>query len=231
MTQPSVIYEEPEFAVVLKPAGLIVHRPRLRKGNSDEAALTDWLLQKYPEVGTVGDDPSERPGIVHRLDKETSGVLIVPRTEEAFRFFKEQFQAHTIKKTYLAVVHGELPETGTVDRAIGIKDGSVKRSVHSEKFAKPAVTKFRRIRSWEEGGTAFSLAEVFPETGRTHQIRVHLASIAHPIVGDPLYGKKKEPVWATRLMLHAAALEFTAPSGRTLRIEAEMPREFERTGD
>jgi 23S rRNA pseudouridine1911/1915/1917 synthase len=231
MTQPSVIYEEPGFAVVLKPAGLIVHRPRLRKGNSDEPALTDWLLSKYPEVSSVGDDPSERPGIVHRLDKETSGVLIVPRTQEAFTFFKEQFQAHAIKKTYLAVVHGELPPAGLVDRAIGIKDGSVKRSVHSEKFAKPAVTKFRRRALWTERGEAFSLAEVYPETGRTHQIRVHLASIAHPIVGDPLYGKKKEPSWATRLMLHAAALEFSAPDGRPLRIEAEMPEEFARTGD
>jgi len=213
--EPKIIHEDKDFLVINKPSGMVVHG--VRGKSSDELTLVDWLIARYPELKTVGDDPEERPGIVHRLDKDTSGIMIVPRNQASFEYFKSLFKERNIQKTYRAIVFG-VPEKkeGTIDAPIGIQNGTTKRSVRSAKMAKPAVTEYvvvKTVRLSDGGGreNQFSLLSVHPKTGRTHQIRVHLASIGHPVVGDPMYGGKKriQPVWATRLMLHAASIEFS----------------------
>ncbi len=228
--EPNVIYEEKHFVIINKPSGLQVHPAKVaanRKKREPEPTLTDWLLEYYPEVKTVGDDPATRPGIVHRLDKETSGVMVVPRDQGAFEHLKNLFQNHEIQKKYIALVHGALKnDKGSIDKPIGIKSGTLKRSVHATKMLKPAITEYKLIKSFEIGGRAYSLVEVSPKTGRTHQIRVHLASIGHPIVGDKLYGSKKEPAWASRLMLHASSITFVGGRGKKFEFEAPAPEDF-----
>ncbi len=282
--EPKVIYEDKNFLVVNKPAGLLVHavhsstfivhghgnlEPRTMnhepKITNHEPTLVDWLLEKYPEIKNVGDtsvvhgsqsivhrsesheprtmhhepinhEPNIRPGIVHRLDKETSGVMLVARTQEYFEYLKSLFGGRQIKKTYVALVFGKLePRKGVIEKPIGIKNGTLKRSVHSEKMVKEAITEYRVIkylkpRTMNHEPRTFSLVEVEPKTGRTHQIRVHLASVRHPIVGDRLYGPKKPianyqlPI--ARLMLHALSLEFMTEEGKRMRFEAEPPEGF-----
>ena len=290
MEEPQVVYAEPDFAVVLKPAGWLTHPARRAENGTQntehraqstehgtrntehraqstehgtqntehgarlpagrqgagsaehrtqsknggeisgevnkEPTLTAWLTRKYPEVKTVGDDPAWRPGIVHRLDRDTAGLLIIPRSQASFEYFKDLFQRRQITKTYFAVVRGIAPARGVIDRPIGVT-GTVKRSVRAEKFVKPAVTRYRLLASLVVSGEPASLLEVRPETGRTHQIRVHLAAIAHPVVGDKLYGRrKKSPLTSAKLLLFAAGLEFVSPHGRKLRIEAAPPDFF-----
>jgi 23S rRNA pseudouridine1911/1915/1917 synthase len=241
-----VIFENGDIVAVNKPAGLMVHG--VAGKISAEPALTDMLLKRYPEMKKVGDDPGLRPGIVHRLDKDTSGVMVVARNQRSFEYLKSLFKGRDVKKTYLAVVSG-IPKKkeGTIDEPIGILTGSTKRSVRSGKMLKPAVTEYKLLatRNWPpEAGKnipvkrdgahdasnppPYSLLEIHPLTGRTHQIRVHLKSIGHPVVGDPLYGQKKQPSWATRLMLHAESIEFTDKEGNRLRFDAEPPAEFKK---
>ncbi len=229
--QPSVIYEEPDFLVINKPAGLIVHPVK-----DNEESVVSWLAEKYPETQSVGDPSTssgqaifDRPGIVHRLDRDTSGVMIVPRTQEAFLFFKNLFQTKTVRKTYMALVYGAPKEArGTIDKPIGLNSGTVKRTVHvkNAKMVKDAVTDYEVIKTFESGGTQVSLVRVSPRTGRTHQIRVHMASINCPIVGDTLYGPKKQPVKISRQFLHADSIEFPTPRGNRLTISADMPEEL-----
>jgi 23S rRNA pseudouridine1911/1915/1917 synthase len=272
MQQPHIIYEDQNLLAVVKPAGMLVHATRQRatlQMDSDgatpytlnpkpEKTLVDWLLERYPELREVG-DPSilrpgsgqassgqaiyERPGIVHRLDRETSGVMVVAKTQKAFEYLKSLFQKHEIKKTYLAVARGEFKEkTGLIDMPIGLKNGTIKRTVHGGRMVKEAVTEYEVLREMrnEKGdmrmgnGETMTLLRVMPKTGRTHQIRIHLASIGHPIIGDTIYGKNlkakssklKATGIASRLMLHALSLEFTSPDGKRMKIESEIPEEF-----
>ncbi len=225
--EPEVIYEDQNFVALFKPAGLLVH-PVPSAASPKAPTLTDWLLAHYPEVREVGDKPEVRPGIVHRLDRETSGLMLVPRTQEYFLYLKNLFQEHAVRKTYLALVFGRVePPTGTIDRPIGIKSGSVKRSLHSAKMRKDAVTEYETLKNFEREDKEYSLLEVHPRTGRTHQIRVHLAGLGYPLVGDRLYGPRKQPVWAKRLMLHALSLEFSPEPGRKLKLASDPPPEFE----
>ncbi len=225
--EPEVIYEDPNFVALSKPAGLLVH-PVPGAAEPEAPALTDWLLRHYPEVREVGDRPDVRPGIVHRLDRETSGIMLIPRTQAYFSYLKKLFQDHAVRKTYLAVVSGRVePPRGVIDRPIGIKPGSVKRSLYSDKMRKDAVTEYALLTTFEKEGKEYSLLEVRPRTGRTHQIRVHLAGLGHPIAGDRLYGPRAKPAWPKRLMLHALSLEFSPEPGRKLRLAADPPSEFE----
>ena len=230
--EPKIIYEDKDFLAIDKPAGLMVHPAAIsgkKKQREKEPTLVDWLLVRYPEIKNVGDDPYLRPGIVHRLDKETSGVMLIPKNQGYFEYLKSLFKAHAIKKTYLALVPG-IPKrnSGIIDAPIGIKNGTLKRSVHSRKMAKAAVTEYKVLKTVQMPDASgksmpFSLLEVLPMTGRTHQIRVHLASIGHPVVGDSLYGPKKQPEWTSRLMLHAQSLEFVPRPGNFIKVEAESP--------
>lgn len=229
MLVPEIIFENENFLAVNKPAGLVVHPAKIAAGKQrdenkeHEPTLVDWLLKNRPEVKTVGDDPTTRPGIVHRLDKETSGIMLIPKTQEYFEYLKSLFKEHKVKKIYFAVVRGIPKEkSGVIDAPIGIVNGTLKRSVRSAKMQKTAVTKYNVISEFS-GGT---LLEVHPETGRTHQIRVHLASIGHPILGDRLYGgskKKAKDTVSPRLMLHAADIEFPDRDGSVIHLSTEPP--------
>lgn len=236
MGDPKVIHTSKEFLVLEKPAGLLMHPFRVGTAKGKivvkEPTLTDWLIAHYPETKTVGDNPEMRPGIVHRLDRETSGVLIVARTQNAFEYFKEQFQTKKIQKKYLALVNGELEnEEGIIDKPISLKPGTIKRTVHGGKMTKEAVTEYKVKERFVFDGNHYTLLEVFPLTGRTHQIRVHLSSIGHPIIGDTIYSKKKrkeeKALLAHRLMLHAFSISFQSPSGKLLHIEGHIPDDFE----
>ena len=218
-----IIYEDESVIALNKPAGLLVHRT----SKNEEDTLASWLVKHFPPLSRVGDDPARRPGIVHRLDRDTSGVIIVAKNQNAFTYLKKQFQDRSIKKTYRALVYGKMFDTkGVVDKPIGLKSGTVKRTVHGGKMTKDATTEYKVIKTFND----FTLVEVMPKTGRTHQIRVHLASIDHPIVGDPLYGKKKNKIIipnVARQMLHAYSIEFSLPKRKLIKIAADLPEEME----
>ncbi|OGM92603.1 hypothetical protein A2372_04135 [Candidatus Wolfebacteria bacterium RIFOXYB1_FULL_54_12] len=240
----TVIYEDKNVVAINKPAHLLVHpyKPITDNrqpitGEQKTEALTDWLLKHYPEVKKVGDDPQQRPGIVHRLDKDTSGVILVPRSHEYFKYLKNLFQTHGIQKTYLALVWGKIQEkNGIINRPISLKGGTTKRTVHEGKMTKEALTEYEVVERFEFDDPEsekrkiyeFTLVRAKPKTGRTHQIRVHLASIGHAIVGDVMYGAKKNPLGLDRHFLHAESVEFLASEGHKLNIEAELPADLQK---
>ena len=223
----SVIYEDKNIIAINKPAGLLTHNVPINSKNAGQSpALTDWLINRYPEIKTVGDDPENRPGIVHRLDKETSGVIIVARNQKAFEYLKNLFQTSQVKKTYLGLVWGKVePKSGTINKPIGLKSGTTKRTVavKNAKMVKEAITDYQVKKYFDQ----YSLLEIHPRTGRTHQIRVHLNSIHHPIVGDRLYGKKPLPAGLTRQFLHAASIELNLPDNGRIKLEANLPADLE----
>lgn len=224
----SIIYEDKDFIAVNKPAGLLVH------GTSagQEKTLVDWLLKKYPEIKIVGDDPENRPGIVHRLDKDTSGVILIARNQKFFEYLKNLFKNHQIEKTYLALVYGKLePKTGVIEKPIALKSGSIKRTARLNgkvRMIKEAITEYKVKKYLIIKGENFSLVELFPKTGRTHQLRIHMASVGHSVVGDQLYASKfnltkSHFIRLERQFLHAESVEFNLESGRRIKIEAELP--------
>ncbi len=227
MEEPKIIYEGSDFVVVAKPAGMTVHPTKVAKRHDrGEVYLTDWLISKYPEIASVGDDPEERPGIVHRLDKDTSGVIIVARNQLYFEYLKALFKEKTIEKKYIALVYGDVKEDeGTIDKPIGIKPGTIKRTVNGGKMPKEAITDYKVLKRYDE----YTLIEAVPRTGRTHQIRVHLASIGNPIVGDSVYGgkrQKKSKFKLERQFLHARSISFETKPGHAVEFEAPMPEDL-----
>lgn len=228
MPEIKVVYEDKNFLAVDKPAGVLVHKVQSSKFKDSEETLADWLLKKYPEVKKVGDEPALRPGIVHRLDKNTSGAILIARNQTYFDYLKNLFEKNEVKKTYLVLVWGKIEsKTGIIRKPIGILR-TVKRTVTGGKMVKEAITeyeviKFLKLKKDKEKEQIFSLLKVMPKTGRTHQIRIHLASIGHPLVGDELYGPKQNPFNLKRQFLHAESLEFNLPDGGRMKIEAELP--------
>jgi len=226
-----VIYKDKNYLVLNKPAGALVH-PTSKK---EAGTLASWLLENYPETGKVGDDPANRPGIVHRLDRETSGVMIIARNQETFDFLKNIFQKREAQKTYLALVYGKVENrTGRIDKPMGIKSGTIRRSVTATKMVKPAVTdyevvKYVALRQAQDNKVVdATLLKVMPRTGRTHQIRVHLAFIGHPVMGDKVYGGKRGVLAGlNRQFLHAQMIEFTGPNGERVKFEADLPEELQ----
>jgi 23S rRNA pseudouridine1911/1915/1917 synthase len=227
-----VIYEDESFLAVNKPAGLLMHQTGRKE---KEETLVDWILKRHPEIENVGETSTSlgqkirnRPGIVHRLDKDTSGVVIIPKNQETFEYLKRLFQTHQVKKTYLALVYGNIePKKGTINKPIGLKPGTTKRTVHGGKMVKEAATEYKVLKDYD----GFSLVEVSPKTGRTHQIRVHLASINHPVVGDPLYGGKRakqNSLGLSRQFLHASSIEFIDPKKTGFKFEANLPDDLTR---
>lgn len=221
-----IIHEDENIIIIDKPAGLLVH-PSVR---SEKDTLVSGLLAKFPEIKNVGDSPEIRPGIVHRLDRETSGVMVVARNQETFDELKKLFRNRKIKKNYLAFVFGSLGRLGSfgsIDKPLA-KAANYKKQVVAGKKTKTkireAVTEYKVIGKLD----GFSLLGVFPKTGRTHQIRVHLFSIGHPIVGDVKYGFKKMRSFrdAGRLYLHAKSLEFEL-SGKKYVFQSELPVDFQ----
>src|SRR3989339_431249 len=214
-----IVYEDSNFLVINKPSGLIVHP---KNKDDHQPSVTAWLVHRFPETATVGEDP-ERPGIVHRLDKETSGLLILTKTQEAFLYFINLFKERHIQKSYLALVHGK-PRYARdiIDSPLGRLGMKRTTRIVGKKLLdkKEALTEYSTLKDFDK----FTLLEVRPKTGRTHQIRVHLRSIGCPIVGDMVYGKPSDK--GLRLFLHANKLEFTAPDGKSLSLELDPPTDF-----
>jgi 23S rRNA pseudouridine1911/1915/1917 synthase len=231
-----IIYENSSCLVVNKPSGVMVHPD----GRSGGPYLTDWILEKYPETKNVGEtihgvDGSEiiRPGIVHRLDRETSGALIVAKTQDAHAHLKAQFQGRTVTKKYLAFVWGELKEEfGTITRPIGrsgsdFRKWSAQRGTRGE--TREAETYWTRIFTTQlENKDKFTLLEAEPKTGRTHQIRVHFNAVHHPVVGDMLYAPKRSyALGFSRTALHSRSVEFVTLEGKSVKVTAPLPDDFQ----
>lgn len=223
---PKIIYETPDFLAVLKPAGLLTHEIA---GKKDEKTLSHWVASRYPETKVVGDKPSERPGIVHRLDKDTSGIIIIARTNTFFYYFKKLLQNREVKKTYLGLILGKLSKKTEVLKPIGLISGSVKHSTKSKKMKmiKDAKTILEPIKTFNYKGHLFTLVKITPLTGRTHQIRVHAASIGLPVAGDSLYGPKSNILGLSRHFLHANAIEFQTVDGGRIKLESDLPPDLQ----
>jgi 23S rRNA pseudouridine1911/1915/1917 synthase len=227
--EPTVIYEDSDIIVLNKPSGLPVHAD----GKHEWSTLVDWLLVNYPEIKGVGEEQRladgtiiDRPGIVHRIDRETSGVLVVARNQKSFEKLKKQFQNREVRKVYRAFVYGPLKdERGIIDKPIGsARGGKGPRSARTPHgVERDAVTAYHVIKN----GTDAAYIEAFPKTGRTHQIRVHFSAIQHPIVCDSLYAPSRPAILGfARLALHAYSLSFTHPDGREVIFEAPLPADF-----
>ncbi|OHB14848.1 MAG: hypothetical protein A2431_03160 [Candidatus Zambryskibacteria bacterium RIFOXYC1_FULL_39_10] len=255
-----ILYEDEYVLALDKPYGLLVHSD----GRSKEKTLVDWINEHYPELKDVGEPQTlqngqiiKRPGIVHRLDKDTSGVILVAKTKESHQFLKEQFQNRKVEKIYNAVVWGNfLPEKleGVIDKPIG-RSASDFRKWSAEHGAKgelrEAMTEYKVLAQGPHpslscspllvkervgrGLSDFAYLEIRPKTGRTHQIRVHLKSISHPVVGDKLYGPtspkasrgKEDNLGFDRLALHAVSIKLELPNHTHITIESPLPAEFE----
>jgi 23S rRNA pseudouridine1911/1915/1917 synthase len=242
-----IVYEDSDLSVINKPAGMMVHAG---SGATDDArnrgTLVNALLSYYAHLSETGGPL--RPGIVHRLDKQTSGLIIVARNDAAHLRLGEMFSRRQIRKTYLALVHGAIKQDrGTINAAIS-RDAirRTRMTTKREAGARTAVSHYEVLERIDSRFGKFTLISVRIETGRTHQIRVHLSSIGHPIVGDTLYGapakipaiapqhtprKKSDPEPETialdRNFLHAAELEFAHPAtGKQLALKAPLPQEL-----
>jgi 23S rRNA pseudouridine1911/1915/1917 synthase len=222
----TVIHEDETCVVVNKAQGMVVHPGA---GNR-QGTLVNALLWRRAADGISPGKPhqnEERPFIVHRLDKDTSGVLIAAYTEDALRFLSSQFKARTVKKTYMAIVAGIPPhDFGVIDTCLCRDSRNRKKFMASADKGKRAVTRYKLIRSWTQGPARYSLLALMPRTGRTHQLRVHLRHIGCPILGDPLYSKKDPRFPEATLMLHALSLEITLPGGRRRTFKASLPERF-----
>lgn len=230
-----IIYSDGDLIVVNKPPGISVHPALADKGGTSKngavsgATVVDFLLKEFPEIALVGEDPA-RPGIVHRLDRDTSGVMVAARNQKSFHALKDIFQKRRAEKIYLAIVCG-LPakREGAIDFGIGrlasnptLRGAAVGRTIL--RGTRDALTYYRVLKSAD----TYSLVELRPRTGRMHQLRVHMKAIGHPIACDTKYGGKKIccPAGCSRQLLHARSLAFSFPEGRRLSFEAEPPADF-----
>ena len=237
---PFIIYEDEDILAINKPAGIVVHGD----GRTKEPSVSEWLVKKYPLSKGVGEmirleggEIIDRSGVVHRLDRDTSGVLLLAKTQNGFEHLKGQFLERTIQKTYLAFVYGNVKEDhGTMSMKIG-KSPSDFRKYSAGRGAiggmRDAVTYFQVLKRWEaspaepgqSGGVTF--VEAKPKTGRTHQIRVHFQSLQRPVVCDKLYASSKPNLLGfTRLALHARKVEFLDMNEKPVVVQAAYPEDF-----
>lgn len=216
-----IVFEDKNILIINKPAGMVVHPDDVH--NKD--TLVNALLNYYPKISTVGE--KERPGIVHRLDKDTTGLIITAKNNNSYRYLVNLFKNKKIVKKYYALVFGKVAEK------TGVISYSLRKSSKDKKIkaiqGKEALTRYKVIDYYSFENNYYSLLEVSPETGRTHQIRVHLAKIGHPIVGDQKYKFKDNisPSNIKRQLLHAFSLEFFLPSGEHKIINIDFPNDFQ----
>ena len=215
----NIVYEDEDIIVVNKQKGLVVHPGN---GNPNGTLVNAIMAHCKDSLSGIGGEI--RPGIVHRLDKDTSGLLIIAKNDEAHLNIAEQIKNHEVKKTYLALVRGRIKETeATIDMPIA-RDEKNRIKMAVDKKGKSAITHFKVIKKYEN----YTFLEVNIETGRTHQIRVHLSKIGFPIVGDSVYSNGKNPFGVEGQMLHSYRLEFKHPrTGEILKLEAKLPQYFQ----
>ncbi|MBN1374739.1 MAG: RluA family pseudouridine synthase [Dehalococcoidia bacterium] len=211
-----IIYEDPDIVIINKSAGLAVYPAPGHPGHT----LANALFKRFPDLAVFGN--SLRPGIVHRLDKDTSGLMVIARNEKARIFLINEFKSRSVKKHYVALIKGKLtPEKGAIDAPIGRDPANRKRMAIISK-GREARTDYRIIEYLE----GYSLVEARIQTGRTHQIRVHFTAIGHPVFGDSVYGVKSKLL--SRQFLHASYLELKLPSnGQTRSFNLELPIDLE----
>ena len=223
---PTIIFEDESILVLDKPSGWITNDAST---TTTQPVIQTWLREnlKYLLVG----DRDRRDGIVHRLDKETSGLLVVAKTIPAFENLQSQFKERKVAKTYIALAHGEvIPKEGNIEASVG------RLPWRRQRFGvlpggREAVTNYKVLKTLSKDNEKFSLVELYPKTGRTHQIRIHLKFIGHPIVGDNFYAGRKtsrdDRLWCPRLFLHAAKISFFHPeTGKELTFESELPKDL-----
>ncbi len=229
-----ILYEDKDIVAVNKPSGLVVHPD----GKSKGPFLTDWILENYPKTKNVGEPVEtkdygqiQRPGIVHRLDRDTSGVILISKTKKGHEHLKTQFQDRTLTKKYLAFVYGELKDKfGIINRPIGRSPKDFRRW----SATRGARGEMREAETWYTlifSRTGYSFVEIEPKTGRTHQIRVHFKAINYPILHDSLYAPeriddKTKSLGFTRNALHAYSIEFTNCSNKKIQVKASIPNDF-----
>lgn len=225
-----VLYEDKDIVVFDKPSGILVHSD----GKTKSKTMVDFFISKYPKSKNVGEDivlsdgsTLKRSGVIHRLDKETSGVIIFAKTKLGFNYLKNQFKNHTIKKIYNAFVYGNPKnDRGVIDKAIGrdsrdFRQKTVSRDMKGE--VREAVTNYIVLHKNKD----YSFIKAIPKTGRTHQIRVHLKSIGNPVVADSLYsGKVRNSLGFKRTALHSKSIEFENTKGDLIKVEADFPEDF-----
>lgn len=261
-----ILHEDSNILAIDKPSGISVHPD----GRTKESTITDWVLENYPRMKNVGEPmfiedkgkklEIKRPGVVHRLDRDTSGVLILAKNQKSYEFLKSQFKNREIKKTYNAIVNGWLKEErGVISKPIGrsptdFRKYSASRGARGE--MREAITRYKVLKRFETGAKLcefssrsslsrvrdgshtvkkirkvfpekFTYLEVFPKTGRTHQIRVHMKAIDHPVVCDSLYNPKGPcPKEIKRIALHAVSIEFKDLKGKIVNIKSPLPLIF-----
>jgi 23S rRNA pseudouridine1911/1915/1917 synthase len=230
-----ILYEDENLLAVNKPSGLVIHED----GRTKERALVDWLKIKYPKLENVGEpleistgEEIKRWGIVHRIDRETSGIVLIAKNQVTYDFLKKQFLDREIEKSYRAVVYGDVRyDEGIINLPIGRNSHDFRKRATGKDIrgeAREAITHYKTLARKDK----ISLIEANPRTGRTHQLRVHFADIGHGIIGDKLYGvAKKAPIDINRLALHAYSIEFTLPNGEWLKVIAPYPPDFQQAVD
>ncbi|MDP2789206.1 MAG: RluA family pseudouridine synthase [bacterium] len=227
-----ILYEDKDILAIEKPSGILVHPD----GKIKEKTITDWVLKNYPKMKNVGEPMGDiaRPGIVHRLDKDTSGVLVLAKNQKAHGFLKKQFADRVVKKVYHAIVSGYMKDDhGIINKPIGRSPSDFRRRLAGRGTRgelREAITEYKVLKRLKN----FTFLEVRPKTGRTHQIRVHMKYLNHPVACDTLYDPKGLcPKGLKRLALHAKSIEFNLPAGKagtpkgkTLKIESPLPKDL-----
>lgn len=230
-----IIYEDKNLLAVNKPSGLVIHTD----GRTPETALTLWIENHYPECENVGEplkistgEEIKRWGIVHRIDRDTSGVVLIAKNQKTYEFLKKQFLDKEIEKSYQAIVYGDVRyDEGIINLPIGrdktdFRKRATGKMIRGEE--REAITHYKTLARKDH----MSLVEANPRTGRTHQLRVHFSGIGHDILGDKMYGRRtKSPIELNRLALHASAIEFELPGGEFTKIVAPYPKDFQTAVD
>jgi 23S rRNA pseudouridine1911/1915/1917 synthase len=242
MNEPTIVFENNEVLVINKPIDWLTHED----GKTDAPTVVEWFLLRVPEAQGVGEmaegqngQSLDRSGVVHRLDRETSGVLILAKTTEAHQFLKKQFQNRTVQKEYRAFIYGRMHDRWfTMDRPIGRspRDSRMRSAMKGAKgILREAVTEIERIGVGEFEDETFSYVKLEPKTGRTHQLRVHLRALDRPIVGDTLYAQhlieKSNNLGLNRMALHAHRLNLQLLNGEEGRFIAPVPQSFEEAAE
>jgi 23S rRNA pseudouridine1911/1915/1917 synthase len=233
---PQVLLETKDVIVINKPAGLVVHAD----GKHDEPTVVDWVEQYDPQVKNIGEPlvidhagktiTVPRSGIVHRIDRDTSGCLVIARNESSFENLKEQFKEHTIKKKYIAIVFGwPRDERGIIDQPIGRSSSNIRAwtTKAGARGMRNAVTRFTVKKKFEYEGQKYAVVDLYPETGRTHQLRVHMSHMGHPLVADPIYAVgKSHTLPINRTALHAEKITFTDTKHQQVEVVAPIPADM-----
>ena len=224
--QPGIVYQNKDFMVLDKPTGWVVNNANTTKG---QLVVQDWLRGLgYP----IADNEELRSGIVHRLDKETSGLLVVAKNENTQKYIQKQFKDRLVKKKYLALLHGvPVEKTGEILTTVGRLPWNRKR-FGVLPGGRESHTVYKVVSEFERDGKPYSLVEFLPKTGRTHQLRIHAKSMGHPIVSDSFYAGRKiargDRKWCPRLFLHAGELTFKNPAGKFVTYKSDLPDELQK---